>query len=252
MIGINKKYKMTLWMLVAIASSCLAQEPQCFTADNSIWDNPWLSCTARQSPHPDYEAGHWLKYNFGEIRTLSKTRIWNVNDSRQLGKGIKSMYVDYSINGTDWIHWGTYNLEKGTGETVYAGSEGPDLTGIQAQFVLLSAIDNYGDVECMGLSEIKFYLLPGYEEGVSTAVTEADTQGTHPHLKVFPNPATDKLYVPHTSVQGQPYRIYDLTGRPVKEDVFHYQNTSIDIEGISRGAYILEVEGLGSIRFVKI
>ena len=65
------------------------------------------------------------------------------------------MTIDYSINGNDWTTWGEFELEEGTGEKIYAGVPGPDLTGITAQYLLITAIDNYGG-SCYGLSEVRF------------------------------------------------------------------------------------------------
>ena len=63
--------------------------------------------------------------------------------------------------GQTWVYWGEMNFPIAAGDAIYSGFSGPDLMGIQAQYILLTAISNHGDPNCAGFTEIKFNLVPG-------------------------------------------------------------------------------------------
>ena len=145
---------------------------QNFSPDASIWLNTWSSC--QPSSHPIQEIGtsHWIQYDFGAVRNLSKTWVWNTNDPSKLNQGFQTVRVDYSEDGEAWTKYGEMQFPKGTGEAVYGGFSGPDLVGIKAQYVILTALDNYGDPSCFGLAEVKFNLLSDLES--SDPITGAE------------------------------------------------------------------------------
>lgn len=134
---------------------------QCFEPDESIWLNTWASCETSPNPKPEYGNTHWIQYNFGSVRTLSKTWAWNTNEPAKLNQGFNLVKIDYSSDGQSWEYWGEMHFPQGTGEAIYSGFPGPDLMGIEAQYVLLTAINNHGAPNCMGLAEIKFNLMTG-------------------------------------------------------------------------------------------
>ncbi|MBX2874684.1 MAG: fibronectin type III domain-containing protein [Saprospiraceae bacterium] len=133
---------------------------QCEDADASIWLDTWASCQPSLNPKAEYGNSHWIQYDFGSVRNLSKTWVWNTNDPNKLQQGFQQVKVDYSVSGEEWTYWGEMTFPMGIGQAVYGGFSGPDLVGIQAQYVLLTALSNYGDAACFGLAEIKFNLLP--------------------------------------------------------------------------------------------
>ncbi|MEM8585929.1 MAG: discoidin domain-containing protein, partial [Bacteroidota bacterium] len=159
---------------------------QCFTADASIWENTWASCSASENPKSEYGQSHWIQYDLGFERRLSKSWIWNTNDPNELDQGFKDVHIDYSLDGQSWTYWGQMTFPQGTGTAVYGGFPGPDLVGIQARHILITAIDNYGDPSCYGLAEVKFNLLPSppgstpddtYENCVAVSEAEAVVTG---------------------------------------------------------------------------
>ncbi len=152
---------------------------QCEDADASIWLDTWASCQASPNPKVEYGNTHWIQYDFGSVRNLSKTWVWNTNDPSQLQRGFQQVKVDYSTDGELWSYWGEMVFPMGSGEAVYGGFSGPDMVGIQAQYVLLTAMSNHGDASCYGLAEMKFNLLPNQSldsipgRGEECAVIEA-------------------------------------------------------------------------------
>ncbi|MEO1261690.1 MAG: T9SS type A sorting domain-containing protein [Bacteroidota bacterium] len=139
---------------------------QCFDADANIWLDTWASCEESPNPKSEYGNTHWIQYDFGSVRPLSKTWAWNANDPAKLTQGFNLVKIDYSTDGQAWEHWGEMNFPKGTGEPVYGGFPGPDMVGIEAQYVLLTAISNHGDANCAGIAEIKFNLMSGDTLGI--------------------------------------------------------------------------------------
>ncbi len=142
-------------LLVAIISA----QSDCFEADASIWLDTWVSCDKTPNPKSEYGDSHWIQYNFGSIRTLSKTWIWNTNDPNRLNQGFNHVKIDYSEDGQNWTYWGEMNFPKAQGDAIYSGFSGPDMVGIKAQYVLITALSNHGDSNCMGIAEIKFNLM---------------------------------------------------------------------------------------------
>ncbi|MEM6770382.1 MAG: fibronectin type III domain-containing protein [Bacteroidota bacterium] len=178
---------------------------QCFEPDASVWQNTWASCTPRANPKAAYGVSHWIQYDFGQVKRLSRSWVWNTNDPAALDQGFQEVHVDYSMDGDNWTYWGDITFAQGTGEAVYGGFPGPNLEGITAQYVLLTAVSNYGNPGCYGLAEVKFNLLP-YPEGASadgtyencTAITEATAEivgQTEVLLSWEPNGVTEDYLV---------------------------------------------------------
>ena len=128
--------------------------------DGSIWLNSWSSCDKTENPIPSLGKTHWIKYDLGSIRFLSRTWVWNSNEPGKLNQGMKKVRIDYSEDGQEWTQWGEMEWPKGNGKAVYSGFPGPDMVGLKAKEILITAIDNHGHSQCFGFSEIKFNLLP--------------------------------------------------------------------------------------------
>lgn len=133
---------------------------ECTEPDATIWENTWASCSKTMNPISDYGQSHWIQYDLGSVRKLSKTWIWNTNDPDELDQGFKTVKVDYSLDGENWTNWGEMEFPRAEGQAIYGGFEGPDLVNIDARYVLLTAMSNHGHPSCAGLAEVKFNLLP--------------------------------------------------------------------------------------------
>jgi hypothetical protein len=138
-------------------------QSQCFEADASIWQNTWASCSTSLNPKSAYGRTHWIQYDLGSVRKLSKSWVWNTNDPAELDRGFQEVHIDYSVDGAEWTYWGAMEFPRAEGEAVYGGFPGPDLVGLEARYVLLTASSNHGDPSCAGLAEVKFNLLPRAE-----------------------------------------------------------------------------------------
>ena len=152
--------KHTIYILLFSIILINQSNAQCFDADASIWLDTWASCETAPNPKSEYGNTHWIQYDFGSVRKLSKTWVWNSNDPSKLNQGFNLVQIDHSTDGQNWTNWGEMNFPKAAGDTVYGGFSGPDLVGIEAQYVLVTVMSNHGDPTCAGIAEIKFNLLP--------------------------------------------------------------------------------------------
>ena len=136
------------------------QAQSCITPDATIWDNTWQSCQTSSNPNPIRGNSHWLRYDFGQNYELYRTRFWNHNKATELNKGVQDIIIDYSTNGISWTSLGTYRLPQAKGDAIYAGVIGPDFLGVQARYVVITILSNWGHSTCNGLAEVKFMLAP--------------------------------------------------------------------------------------------
>jgi hypothetical protein len=69
--------------------------------------------------------------------------------------------------------------------------------------------------------------------GVRDVATLAD-------ISIYPNPATDIVYVKHLP-EGVQLRLYDIMGREVYRSTVQHQEAMMDVSGLSSGHYLLHV-----------
>lgn len=88
-------------------------------------------------------------------------------------------------------------------------------------------------VICDGLGACKdeVIFIPGESMSVGETFTES--------LKIYPNPATDVLFVDGLN-QNTSFRLIDLTGKEVKRG---FTQNRIDVSDLNRGMYLLQVDG---------
>lgn len=134
----------------------------CSPTDNltSLSESSWLSCAPITKNNPNSARSsykNWVLYDFNSPYTFQDTRVWNYNVTGQTNKGFKSVYVDYSLDGTTWhVLGGVYSWPQAPGNSDYAGFAGPNFNEIKARYVLISAAANWGDATCSGFSKITF------------------------------------------------------------------------------------------------
>jgi hypothetical protein len=133
----------------------------CSPTDNltTLSESAWISCgTLKPNPNPARSANkNWIMYDFSKRFKFQDSRVWNYNVTGQTNKGFNNVYVDFSLDGTTWQQLGgTYNWPQAPGTTDYAGFIGPNFNDVRARYILISAINNWGDATCSGFSKITF------------------------------------------------------------------------------------------------
>lgn len=228
-------------------------QAQCHEDRHSTnWFDAWVSCETRDNPNLANDASHWIMYDFGQPYRLLDSKVWNINDPAHLDYGFRRVKIDYSLDGIEWTTFDEVTFDQGIGESTYAGFEGPNLEGIDAQYLLLTAIDNYGG-DCYGFGEIKINV-------ERSTVSNENLQRANTCMKVnaYPNPFTESSTLEVMAQCDGPvhYTIRDLFGHPVEQGVFMTgQNTEKKQFGnanLAAGQYVLELRQADAVLYYKL
>ncbi len=129
---------------------------QCYLdRHNSSRESQWSSCSPSLNPNQDNGMGHWIMYDFGQEYPLYQLHYWNYNHPEDLDRGLQTVKIEVSEDQNTWIDMGTHTFVQANGSGFYEGEDGPDLGGIQARYLLITALSNYGDSQCFGLGELR-------------------------------------------------------------------------------------------------
>jgi hypothetical protein len=216
---------------------------QCFPNRHSTnFFDGWISCETSENPNVVRGKGHFIMYDYGKVYKLGQMEIWNTNDPAHLDWGMRDVVIDYSLDGVSWAEAGQYTFPQADGLSTYEGAPGPHLNNIEAQYLLITGINNYGG-ECYGLSEIKISA-----EEVIISDVEKVTELECVSVSVYPNPFADKMTLtlsPGCSGDLR-YILYDGLGKMVLSqtaNLINGQNKSIDVgQDLPAGAYNLYLE----------
>ena len=224
---------------------------QCYPDRHSTtWYDGWISCEANVNPNAARDISHWILYNFGERYALNKMKIWNTNDPLHLDHGLRNILIDYSIDGSTWTELGSFIISQAEGKSNFEGMDGPDFEGVQAQYVLITAIDNYGG-SCYGLSEVRFETPDIKSTDISTPVAN---QNHCMSIKVYPNPFIENpvLDIQSNCQKTIVYTLHNAMGKTLLRqtvDGLTGINQTLLLDKLIPGVYFLDVNyGGKSIR----
>lgn len=230
---------------------CFSSIGQCFLdRHNTSTDQAWITCNNAPNPNTQRGFSQWIMYDFSEPQHLGKTHFWNINAVDKTSMGIKEAMIDYSWDGITWNEWGTFQLNQATGSGFYEGEEGPDLTGTNARFILITVFDNYGNI-CSGLSEVKIETL-GVVTSSEDVVTEID------QLRAQPNPASNfsDIIITVAAQQNITLNLVDLSGKILFEKNYHLsageQKIRLDVSSYPEGQYVVNIDNGKHTQFVNI
>ena len=226
---------------------------QCYSdRHNTSWFEGWISCDEFPSPNEIRGDGHWILYDFKKTYRLGNSHIWNVNDPLHLARGLQDVAIDYSIDGDTWVEAGTYVWDQGSGSSIYEGVIGPNFDGLDARFVLITALSNYGD-DCYGFSEIRFEA----EELDDVIVTSTRDREKSNCLEValYPNPVHDqgRMMIQTYCADEIRYSVMDVLGREVffgdLPSTSALNDVVIDARDFPAGTYLVSVrQGIQEVR----
>jgi len=232
-----------LYIIVCLFLLNPVSQSQCFPdRHNTTWHDGWVSCEQSPNPHGARDNSHWIMYNFSNSYALQKMHIWNSNDPLNLDQGIRNMVVDYSMDGTTWTELGSFEMSQAEGKSIYEGVEALNFEGAQAQYVLITALDNYGG-SCYGLSEVRFETT---DEKVSDETTPVRNENYCVSLKVYPNPFVDNptIDIQSNCVAQLAYKVTDAVGKTVFRQNLPGQSgigQELAMNDLVPGVYFLEV-----------
>ena len=220
---------------------------QCYPDRHSTnFFDGWVSCETALNPNPARGKGHFIMYDYGKLYALGQMKIWNSNDPSHLDWGMQDVVMDYSVDGEAWTEAGQFTFEQANGLSTYEGFDGPDLNGIEAQYLLITGLSNFGSNDCFGLGEIKISAEEVVVSGVED-ISQLDCIG----VTVYPNPFADKvtlLVSPECSGDLR-LTVYDALGKVLEFQTAHLisaQRQSIELgEKLPAGTYMLKLENGG-------
>lgn len=220
-----------LSLSLAIILTTLISFGQCYPdRHNTSWFNGWLSCESSVNPNNLRGDGHWISYDFGAPYELNVLKLWNVNDPDFLQDGAKNITIDYSIDGINWINFGSATVPQAPGISIYEGDNILDFGGIKARYLLLTVIDNYGG-DCYGFSEMRIGVNPSKNENEDVCIL-AD---------VYPNPFSNdfSVFLKKKCLGDVFLAVEDATGRTVlNEEIIQLNDTRlINAKSWSPGVY---------------
>lgn len=206
---------------------------QCFPdRHNTSWFDGWISCEMKENPNEARDEGHWISYDFGKPYQLKELKVWNINDPDLLDYGAKTVMIDYSLDGLNWIEYGLQTFPKADGLRNYEGDIITNFNGIKARYLILTAIDNYGG-DCTGFAELRIEVDTAKDENEDVCII-AD---------VYPNPfQTSFSVLLEKKCLGEVYlAVEDATGRTVVEEriIKLYDTELINGENLVPGVYFV-------------
>lgn len=216
---------------------------QCYPDRHSTnFFDGWISCAPAMSPNPDRPESHFILYDFVDVYKLGQMTIWNTNDPSYLDSGMRDVAVDYSTDGITWQNAGEYTFPQASGLSTYEGAQGPNLNDIEARYLLITALTNYGG-ECYGLSEMNVI----GEEVIISAVEDPTTLACV-DISLYPNPFASEVTLGLSSDCSGEMRImiYDGAGKMLSiqtTQLVSGQETRIELgQDLPSGAYALFLE----------
>lgn len=204
------------------------------TADNAK-DTMWLS------KENDLE-NSFISFDLGRAFQVGKVFVWNYNSAGSTENGLRNIEVYYSLDGTNWKKFSSFELKKSSGENSLKATnlnDGSlmDLKGVTAQyikFVPQKKEGNWGG-KAYGLSEVRFYQYK--EEAVKGAYLTASIY----------NPVSSKI-------TKEQYRLVNGVGlsNPRSKKAFHNNNPEDMYLADKAGYIVFDLKGTYPIEAMNI
>ncbi len=105
----------------------------------------------------------WIKYEFDGVYRLHQMKVWNYNETSLANFGFKDVTVEYSLDDLEWYALTDVpQFAKATGKAVCAADTTVDFGGVEAKYVKITALKNWGSFiyQQYGLSEVRFLCVP--------------------------------------------------------------------------------------------
>ena len=135
---------------------------QCGDSGN-YWNKSWVSCEKTLPPSPVRVTDqHWIEYEFHQPQSIDSIRIWNANRTGESNMGAKSLHIDYTEDGTNWVKNALIlTLPKANEQDDYEGYQfASGFEDVFVQKVLFVMFSNYGAADCISLAEVQFKINP--------------------------------------------------------------------------------------------
>ena len=219
---------------------------QCYPdRHNTTIDDSWVSCALKTSPNVARPNSHWILYEFDSPKEINGIQLWNSNLPAFADIAIRSIAIDYSMDGQTWTDLGTHALVQPAGSSIYEGENIDGLEAFSARYILLTALDTYGS-QCAGLAEVKFSL-----SDATTSIAEESDQW---EVTLYPNPTADLVQIDMISDDFGMNRVevINLSGQIILSQATTENSFSIHVGGVTDGAYLVKLIGKESVAVRKL
>lgn len=194
---------------------------------------------------------YYLKVNFNNPESIDKIRIWNLNWSSYLARGIKDMDVYYAVSEDDlssvpysdqrWQQYDSFSLPAADGTPAYSG-EILDF-GIMGKvsWIGFNIRSNQGDANgYVGVSEIRFF---------REAITANLSVQEQPMLKV----KNERVFVANIKSTPLDLTLTDLMGRTLKRrQIAAGEIADIALNDLPGNLYVIGLCGAEYAEYQKI
>lgn len=209
-----------------------------------VSDNPNLSCI--QVDDATYSTTNWTDLDAGASFSTDCDAISSSFEVKGQG-GVNAITVK---DGTLQMTATTQPSNTPT-SAVWQVQNGTGSATIDQFSGLLTAVSD-GEVTVRAQSEDDIDLYGS----VTITISNQSSTGIFNHqqtnaFKVYPNPAVDVLNIETQGLQIETITILNLEGKQIKQ---YYSNETIDVSGLSKGMYILQIQsesGIFNQRFLK-
>lgn len=233
-------------LAIMVTIGCATITAQAYPDRHSTsWTDGWVSCEETESPNVKRDPGHWIMYDFGDQYSLHGSTVWNFNVPDTTNRGMRDIVIDYSNDGVDWTEVTEFTLPEAPGSAFYQGDDGPEFDGVVARYVLVSVLSNYGDANCVGMSELRI----NATIATSTNIPEGELDVV---LEANPNPAVDYTNISISEFENDlQYSLIDMTGKLLRQGTMTSKTFTLNTSNLVSGTYTLSVhndKGQKSIR----
>ncbi len=202
-------------------------------------NDTWISCNANTNPNSERGEGHWLMYDLGDIYKLGRTHFWNINQSERSSYGMSEIVIDISNDGNNWSELVRTTLQRAEESSLYEGETGPELTGANARYVLITALSNYGG-SCYGLNEVRIENL-----GLADVTNIVDRDHVSYQLQFLGHPFDNEIVWKTIFDRSDKYNysITDQRGKVlVQNQNYHNEVVRLNAKDLPSGAYLLSIK----------
>ena len=202
---------------------------------NTSWTDTWMSCQETESPNIKRDPGHWIMYDFGDQYSLHASTIWNLNVPDSTQRGMRDIVIDYSNDGQNWTEVTEWTVDEAPGSSIYQGVDGPNFEGTVARYVLVSILNNHGDPNCVGMSELRINATIATTTNIPESELNIDVAAS-------PNPASDFTTISIGAFEsGLNYTLTDITGKLLRQGSLNNDEFRLNTSNLSAGTYSFSV-----------
>ena len=124
----------------------------------------------------------WIEYEFDKPYKLHEMWVWNFNVEFEsvVGFGLSDVTIEYSTDDNNWTQLaGVPQFAGSPGTDGYAHDTTIDFAGALVKSVRLTVNDNHGPFDQYGLSEVRFFYIPGWAKEPEP---QHEAAGIHPDV----------------------------------------------------------------------